>query len=412
MFFLDKKWFGQIVAFLCLFGGPGVMLILHYPIGVPGSSSIFVFHPAAYFLIILTVYNLILHQFHWGEIKEYYNYILCVFIVLFYSLTFGASKGNMYLFNVLFCPALIIYNFQFINVKRCQQVMSLIKIFFYADCILAILENIFRFKLFPINETLILFRSNALQGHPLNNSLFLLFFSLFFYSYEKNFFIRMIIIGLTVGALASFGVRSGLVAYSLGITLLSLKFIEKGKINFSLKNIAILLILVVSVVYIVFYTTLGTRITTAGSFNDNSSDVRFGVYSLFMSISISDIIWGVPQQVIDYLMYIRGIEIIENFWIIWIFKYGVIFTIYLGTSFILFLFKLTKLAFPVKRYDQLVVLGCFILAASSNNSFATNTMVINAVTILCLAKHHIYKYDVYIQRKKNINIPRHLAAKV
>jgi hypothetical protein len=404
MFIFDKKWFPLIVTMLCLYAGPGVLSMLKYPIGEAGGGALFRLHPVSYFLIFLTIYNLIRYNYYIGELRKYYGYTLCVLIVLIYSLTFGSSKGNLFLFNVLLCPSLIIFNFQFINyktinIKIWKQLMSALQFFFYAECILAILEHVIHAKLFPINETAVLFRSNAFQGHPLNNSLYLIFFSLFFYSYEKTFVKRMIIIGLTVGALASFGVRSGLVTYSMGITFLSIKFIENGKFNFSMKNIATLFILVISVIYIVFYTPLGERITSVGTFNDNSSSVRYGVYNMFDRISLGDITWGVPQETIDYLMYINGIEIIENFWIIWIFKYGVIFTIYLGIFLILFIYRITKLAFPVKDYDRLVVLGVFLLAASSNNSLAVNTTVISAITILCLTQYNILRYRPVIKRR-------------
>ncbi|GGB88070.1 VpsF family polysaccharide biosynthesis protein [Dyadobacter sediminis] len=393
MAIFDKKWFPIIATMLCMFGGPGVLLFIGYPQSDAGGSAIFRIHPLGYFLILLTIYNVIRYNYFVGIFKEYWGYTICVAIVLIYSLTYGTSKGNLFLFNVLFCPALVIYNFQFMDIKRWRQVMLILKIFFYSDCVLAILENVFRFKLFPINETAILFRSNAFQGHPLNNSLFLIFFGLFFYAYEKNFVRQMIIIALTVGALASFGVRSGLVAFSLGITLLSLKFVENGKLNFSMKNIATLVILFVSVIYIVFYTSLGTRITAVGSFQDNSTEVRFGAYSLFLGISWNEIIWGTPQELIDYLMYIYNIKIIENFWIIWVLKYGIVFTAYLAVYFIIFLFKITKLGFPWGLYNRYAVLGCFLIAASSNNSLAVNTMVVNAMTILCMAQYRILHAD-------------------
>ncbi|QRQ99465.1 VpsF family polysaccharide biosynthesis protein [Dyadobacter sandarakinus] len=408
MFFLEKRWFPSIVTFLSLFVGPGVLLKLHYPIGEAGAGALFRFHPVSYFLIILTGYNALKYSYKLGELKKFQNFSIAVFVVLIYSLTFGASKGNLFLFNVLVCPVLIIYNFQFINYKQhinvevWTKIMSMFRFFFYAECLLAIAEHVVHFKLFPINETAILFRSNAFQGHPLNNSLFLIFFSWFFYSYENSFLKRMVIIGLTVGALASFGVRSGLLAYCMGITLLSLKFMERGKINFSFQNIAMLVILFVSVFYIVLYTPLGARIVSAGSFNDNSSGVRFNVYSMFLSISLEDIIWGTKQELIDYLMYIRGIEIIENFWIIWIFKYGVIFAAYLGISFILFTFQIARLAFPLKKYDRLVVVGCFLLAASSNNSLAVNTTVISAITILCLTQYNLLRYKANNKPKSNV----------
>jgi hypothetical protein len=389
MAILDKKYYPIIATVLCMFGGPGVLLFLGYPQSDTGSSAIFRLHPLSYYLILLTIYNVIRYNYFVGIFKDYWGYTACVAIVLIYSLTYGASKGNLFLFNVLFCPALIIYNFQFIDTKRWKKVMFILKLFFYSDCILALLENVFRFKLFPINETVILFRSNAFQGHPLNNSLFLIFFGLFFYAYEKSFIKQMIIMALTVGALASFGVRSGLVAFSLGIVLLSLKFFENGKINFSMKNIATLVILFVSVIFIVFYTSLGTRIIAAGNFQDSSTEVRFGAYSLFLGISWNEIIWGTPQELIDYLMYIQNIRIIENFWIIWVLKYGIVFTAYLAVFFILFLFKITKLGFPWGQYDRLAVLGCFLIAASSNNSLAVNTMVVNAMTILCMAQYRI-----------------------
>ena len=273
MFIFDKKWFPMTVTVLSVFVGPGVLYMLKFPLGEPGGAAIFRLHPVSYFLLLLTVYNLVRYNFHMGEIKPFRNFAICVFIVLVYSLTFGASKGNLFLVNVLWCPVFVIYNFQFINykvinIKRWKQLMFTLRLFFYAECILAIAEHVIHAKLFPINETAILFRSNAFQGHPLNNSLFLIFFSLFFYSYETTFVKRMIIIGLTVGALASFGVRSGLVAYSLGVALLSMKFIEKGRFSFSMKNVATIMILVLSVVYFVFYTPLGTRIISAGSFDD------------------------------------------------------------------------------------------------------------------------------------------------
>ena len=120
---------------------------------------------------------------------------------------------------------------------------------------------------------------------------------------------------------------------------------------------------------------------------------------MFDYISLEDITWGTQQETIDRLMYINGIKIIENFWIIWIFKYGVVFTVYLGVSLILFFFRITKMAMPTKRYEQLVLVGVFFLAASSNNSLAVNTTVVSAITILCLAQYNILRYRPVVKRK-------------
>jgi hypothetical protein len=96
-------------------------------------------------------------------------------------------------------------------------------------------------------------------------------------------------------------------------------------------------------------------------------------------------------------MYLEKVDIIENFWIIWVFKYGIILTPLLGIFMVLFIYRLFR---NLDLSTRLILTFVFLMTASGNNSLATNTTAINIITMAC-----IVGFDAFAPEKEEEEEP-------
>jgi hypothetical protein len=90
------------------------------------------------------------------------------------------------------------------------------------------------------------------------------------------------------------------------------------------------------------------------------------------------------------LQYLSGVEIIENFYIVWLLNFGLIFTIILIISLIRFLYNMMR---NVGADVKLSILFTLIAVSSTNNSLSTSTYVI---TILVMAYYITLDFKVLV----------------
>jgi hypothetical protein len=310
-----------------------------------------------------------------------------------YSITLGKSKANFFILDTLFAPVLIVQLLQDASDETKAKVLYWLKVIFVINCFLAIVERglskiIFQPTVEAVFES---FRSYALLGHPLNNGLVVGFLTLFFVITSDSTTKKFFYLALGLLAIFAFGARTALAA-----VLIAFPFI----LYFDLKNytseiaaskffnyLFLFFIMIALCGFVLISTPFGERIFASSKFDDDSADVRARVFDMFRHFDLSDLSLGIPEDKIMRVMYLEKVDIIENFWIIWIFKYGFIITVLLGLFLIRFLFTLfNNLRTPVK----LILVFVFFLIASGNNSMATNTTAIGIITTAAIVGFYTF----------------------
>ncbi|QIL77332.1 VpsF family polysaccharide biosynthesis protein [Hymenobacter sp. HDW8] len=383
-----------LVLVLFLFLGANVLDVLHYPQSDPTSGALFRLHPATYLLFGL-----------WGIQSVKYNTLfnprsaavrafgLVVLLVFVYSITLGKSKANFFILDTLFAPVLLVLLLQDATDELKDRILYWLKVFFVANCGLAILERALSTIILRPTEEAVFesFRSYGLLGHPLNNGLAMAFLTLFFVIISDTTITKFFYLGLGLLAIFAFGARTALGGILLGFPFLlyfDLRNYDQDEAAGRFFTYLLLFFVMLSLcAFVLVSTPFGERIFASASFDDDSADVRSRVFDMFRHFTLSDLSWGIGEDQIMTAMYLEKVDIIENFWIIWVFKYGFILTAVLGFSFVCFLYSLFhNLAVPIR----LVLLGVILLIASGNNSMATNTTTISIITLASLVGFHAY----------------------
>lgn len=122
----------------------------------------------------------------------------------------------------------------------------------------------------------------------------------------------------------------------------------------------------------------GKRIFALDLF-DESGAVRIKLFDIFHYVTNRELLTGISQTNISTLSTsLVGIQVIENFWVLFIILLGVP----LGIFFIFFFVKmLFSLIYKQKLTSQLAAFT-FILIASSNNSLASKSVSLTIIILL------------------------------
>jgi hypothetical protein len=237
------------------------------------------------------------------------------------------------------------------------------------------------------------FRSTALYGHPLNNALIMSVLTIILFLATKNSYLKMAVLAAGMISIFCFGARGALLGVFggifLNILLNAFGFTKDPNRNIKsglmyLASFALILILVIS------FTNLGDRITGLAKV-DESAEARVGTLNILDQVNIEDLIWtGVSLDKVDKLQYLSGVEIIENFYIVWLLNFGLIFTIILIISLIRFLYNMMR---NVGADVKLSILFTLIIVSSTNNSLSSSTYVI---TILVMAYYITLDFKVLV----------------
>lgn len=375
------------LSLAALFLGPNVLLFLGYPQLDPSSAPIFRIHPLTYLLFILFFMQFLASDFRPGvlsqnpRVKQFLFVAVTVFI---YSL-FGSSKSNGYFLDTFIDALLLVYLFGFYSDRTRKYCFLALNLFFFLNCGLAIWEKAMGASVFPRGPEPgyeRIFRSTAFQGYCLNNAFIIGTMTVYFIAYYRSLLLKCLFFGLGMLAVMSFGARGGLVGISLGfigILFYELRYYPGVRKLNQFSVYALLLVLLgLGATYLITSTSYGERFMHV-SYDDESADVRYAVYNMFDHINTQQLFFGMPQDEIDDTMHREGIRIIENFWIVWIFKYGLILTVLLGFTLVRFVLEIMK---PFRGAVRYIIIAVFFLIASGNNSLSTSTMGLN-ILVLC-----------------------------
>lgn len=152
------------------------------------------------------------------------------------------------------------------------------------------------------------------------------------------------------------------------------------------------LFMVASLSYLVFGYGLGARILNMGLLDEGSSAVRIRIWEVFEKNNWQYFLIGHDNVEIFKMINKVDIYIVENYWLIYIFTYGLILTIgivYLFSK----LFKRILNGFP--SFSKGYVLSCLLLISSTNNSLAVASPAM-AIFIICC---YIFNPSVCVTNK-------------
>lgn len=131
---------------------------------------------------------------------------------------------------------------------------------------------------------------------------------------------------------------------------------------------------------------LGDRLVDFGT--DKSSEVRSDNLMVLYFLSIKDLLFGLNNNEVYYatLKYGGTTSIIENPWINYILRYGLVFLCVLVIFYGYYFYNQIK---DGKKYGYLIIFFVWLIVQTSNNGFsaACDTSIVLLMTLLFVFKH-------------------------
>jgi hypothetical protein len=345
-------------------------------------------HPAFLIMCPLMVFvigNNISQLYIKKKIEFYFLLFMAVLIIYLYI--YDLTGSIAYIPNTLLLPLCFSICLNERNVSSLTKLRKLIILFFILNSALAIVEMLIKHNFFVLEDydTSGYFRSTAFQGHPLNNALVTSVILAFILMSDLKERTKNILLLLGLVSIICYGARGSMLVWSVMIVFYFLAY--NPPVN-SLKNIRkkrkhrilLLLAVVLIIVLIIIYTPYGTRIFELRSLDDDSTGVRLEVLNFLTNINIRDFLWGASAKSAEKVGEIIGVGIIENFWILWLIRFGLIMAICLSFFFIKFLHQKVKC---YGKFASFFIPITFLAVASTNNSLATTSPAIS-IYVLCL----------------------------
>lgn len=372
-----------------LFGGDNVLNYFGYGIGLSNSPAYQKIYPS--FFLVLFLYVI---QYSRNLQLIYYNKLLLFSIVLTgYLFLFGAEGALAFFPNTIILPILLTASVASAQNSFCKVLKNIILVFFVTSCLVAIVEKINVTAFFPTSyfEATFMgdFRSTSFNDHPLNNALLTSVIMSFVLISKIPIISRMLVYALGLVAILCYGSRSSFVLMNLALLVFIYKF-TKSNWSKTLFNVRInvlslylcILFMLITFVWMFLNTDVPGRIATL-MYIDSSAMTRVNVFSLLSLLDTKEWLLGVDTNSLhQYMLTARLHKSIENFWVIWIVKYGVIFTIGLGVLLARITFETAK---SYSKFSRLFLLAVLFVLASSNNSLAFNTSVITVFGLCSFA---------------------------
>lgn len=374
------------VLFL-LFLGNNVLFAFGY-----NFTSIFTsILPSFYLLILLLVRNRFrpLNAEFKDKKEELLLFIIAIVLLIIQILTHATGfLGGI--INLILLPPMFSYIYPVKSKKYDYICRKILTAFYIINSLWAIAERLIKRNIFPFTGAVETdsninyiqgFRSTALQDHPLNNALCLTVIMVFILS-SKHIQLKTKLFLYTLGYLAvlCFNTRSSIILWSIIFFFFLVHYIykENHKYQTKIKLLLFICILIPVAFYFIEQFQLGDRIRTE-KLLDDSAMVRIESLYLLLDINLRNILLGMPPNQQELIMYHAGVKIIENFWIVYLLRYGII-----GFSLIIFGFSklLKRILANYTNYQKYFCLLSFLLLASTNNSLSVNAQPL-CIFILC-----------------------------
>lgn len=265
-----------------------------------------------------------------------------------------------------------------------RNLFRLLIVFYVLECSIAIGEVLFRSHVFGLDqlaESSIdsaridtkVFRSYSLHGHPLQNALIVatIMSYVLVSSFKPVYKYSLWMLGFI--AILGFNTRSSILGCSAVLvcyTIWQLLY-DKSIARYKYQILFLLTIALIVGFILLMSGNFGGRLLEMGVIDDSSAAVRIDVWRIFDFYAFSDFLFGMTYENYAFLLTSLGLYATENFWIDWILLYGIG---YLLLNVILLGAIIFRLFRCFSRVQKTVIIGSFILLASTNNSLSTSYM--------------------------------------
>lgn len=367
-------------------------LDIFYPYTAEGGNPLLKIHPGTWLLLA----GFVLYGFIRGygrllsEIVSYHKPVgvamIATIILMLYTVAMWGIGGAAYLVDTYFFATICLILATQLNHRQSLGLFKLIAIIIAMNCLIAIYEYLLRTHLLPNPATgTRFFRANALMSHPLNNALitFSVALAVFLGPFSKTW--RYIMVAIAFLAILAFAARASLVMYVAAVVFIVWSYsftVKMGKRKRQLWVVAGPLMAGLCFIFfyfLVFFTGIGEGVATRASL-DESAMARTHAITFFTDLPLSKYFFGVGnEEFVALVNRYSAVSIIENFWIQLIVTYGV-------PVFFMLLFSYGKLVRWIvgrKQFQAYILVGTWLLAASTNNSLSIKTSAL-AVFLLIL----------------------------
>ena len=272
---------------------------------------------------------------------------------------------------------------------------------FIIECVISIIERICGFHVFSTSDfsiddiaDLIGFRSFALYGHPLTNTLIVSIGMNFILISPLNIKYKYSLWTLGFLAILCFNSRSGAVFnfIFLIIYLLHSMMFDKKMLKWKKLSIFLIATLIFIIGYYAIYTWgFGDRLLIMGLY-ESSAQVRVDNWDLISDLDWTDLL-GVHS--FDYFESLKNqyhTISVENWFLIFLIYHGILFLI---LYIILYFILLQDILKYYTRFDKLFATITFLLIATTTNSIASSFFPLYYFILLCLIFNpYIFKKSI------------------
>ena len=309
-------------------------------------------------------------------------YLIFVIFISVFNLRTGRDADMKMMTTGFILPIFLsnyLKNFKDIKFKLIAQ--KGIVVFYCVVCGLALVERLLSVVILArnIEASEDGFRSWALCGHPLSNALLISIAMSFILLSDMKRKLELFFLGMV--ALLCFNTRSSMM-YWAAAAVLYYFYLVKSHNKLSKKYFYYLMFAGVAVTVLMVCFGFGNRIITMGAYDESSAAVRVAIFDIFNYYPLSDFKFGYPAKDIQMIQYRSGIYgmIIENYWLLFLLRFGYIFTSILSVLMLTFMWKNLK---GRKLFDILYILAAFLMVSSTNNSLSTPNNGILLFFVLC-----------------------------
>lgn len=371
-------------------------------LGIPyvsdGGSPLLKIHLYSYIILLSYFMVSIKIGMTWfsNKLGEYSNIWLislsCLSFVIIYGYFRYGTSGMAYMVNTFLVSLMIIPLISILNHSQVDKILKLVSYLILINSIIAIFEFLTNSRIIEVEfKDFSYFRSSALLTHPLNNSLITVSLSLLLFN--KTFLPGIVYILITLLALFSFGGRSALVIFVFVLFIYYFpqmwKFITSG-VKANKKRMALFMfpgyLAILSFLMILINSGITERIMS-NLYIDGSASARIDVFFLLEQLTVSEWIWGASHRLLESIELYIGINVIENYFIGWIFTFGLIGTIPLAMCVFLPLYYFSKNGDYSSKLSVLI----FFLVGITNNSLTTKTPVL--LLLFCVLYLNLIQVD-------------------
>lgn len=324
--------------------------------------------------------------------KQDLNSIVILLIICIFNAVTNRDANWGPTVTSLFLPfmfSFVLFGIHEFDKKVRQMIFKMLMSYFLLSCSLAVIERVLGLHLFEYSKGIELgvkFRSYAFGGHPLANAVVISTILNFLWITEMAYIKKMRYSILGFVALFCFNTRFAIVVTGFFFCIFLWHLLKDKQVSFILKQRILGICLVGGIVFhfLIFHTSFGGRLVDMGLYDDESASARLQMLLVFDKYTFSDFVWGMTWNETTEMMHSSGVYgvINENPWLIFLFRFGMIFMlIIIATFFVLF----KQLMKDISLYEKSIIVFPMLLIISSFNSIGVGSIVLSVWVLCCYA---------------------------